>query len=394
MANGINIATTRAADLLSAKATYAGIPTLVTMQVTDRCNYSCSHCYQEHKDDDEMSTIEIFDYLEQLAEMGILFISFMGGEFFMRRDADDILRKAHELGFAIKVLSTGHHITEKRADFLATLRPLHIDMSLYGSNAKVHEAVTLHQGSWERTYKAAKRLVERKITVLFKSPVMESNVDDLIALEKLAHELGAQYTFDPKVTAIENGDTSTVALRMSQESLTRFYKETMAEFIAEKLGGTHDQEKRPLTHTPCRAGQVSCYINPRGEVWPCGSLPVPVGDLRKQSFRSIWERSESLDEIRNLRWATISECNVCPVRDYCNRCHGMALIEHGKMNGPSLEACRHAVMIRDSLRDQGLIPDTARQMPPTWGRVDLDGQHANTLPNSPGKRSSKLRVLG
>ncbi len=55
-----------AADLLAARAQQEGRPVTVTFQVTDRCNYECVHCYQDHKDhkgeapaDAELSFAEI-----------------------------------------------------------------------------------------------------------------------------------------------------------------------------------------------------------------------------------------------------------------------------------------------------------------------------------------------
>lgn len=388
---------TGAADLLARAAYKSRAPTTVTFQVTDRCNYECVHCYQEHVDRDELDTEEVVAILEQLADAGVLFLTLMGGEFFMRRDADAILRRAHELGFAIKLLTTGHHIHDRRADFLATIRPLQVDMSLYGARPEVHEHVTRQPGSWKRTYSAARRLIERQIPVLLKAPVMMSNIDDLRALVKLAEEVGADYSFDPKITAMENGDDQPLALRMDRETLQRFYREEMAGYLAATYASFDPANPlRPLHHTPCRAGQQACSINPRGEVWPCNALPLPVGDLRRQSFQDIWFGSESLEEIRDLRWAKLSECNVCELRSYCQRCHGMALTEHGDINGPSLEACRHAVAVRDSLRERGLVPATETQLPPTWDRVDPDGQHqarAARQGNPRSRRPPALRVI-
>lgn len=385
---------TGAADLLARQAYKGRAPTTVTFQVTDRCNYECVHCYQEHADRDELSTGEIYDILEQLADAGVLFLTLMGGEYFMRRDANDILRRAHELGFAIKLLTTGHHIHDRRADFLTTVRPLQVDMSLYGSKPAVHEQVTRQPGSWKRTYEGARRLLARKIPVLLKAPVMESNMGDLRELAALARELGAQYSFDPKITAMETGDDEPVELRMRSATLERFYREEMAEYLAVTYADFDPAEpKRPLHHTPCSAGQQACSINPRGEVWPCNSLPLPVGNLREQRFADIWSGSETLAEVRQLRWASIAECNRCELRSYCQRCHGMALTEHGEMRGPSLEACRHAVAVRDALRAQGLIPATETQVPPTWDRIDPDGQH-RALAEAPGtRRSASLRII-
>lgn len=385
-----------AADMLAARAQREGRPVTVTFQVTDRCNYECVHCYQEHDaHDDELSFEEIDRILGELAEAGVLFLTFMGGEFFMRRDADQILQAAHDKGFALKVLTTGHHITEKRADFLATLRPIQFDLSLYSGKPNKHEEVTRMPGSWDRTVAAARRLIARKMQVLLKAPVMELNHAEVATMGELARELGAEWTYDPKITAIETGDQAPVSLRMKEATLKAFYSTTMADYLETTFVGPESmtargEELRPVTHTPCRAGQQSLSITPTGQVWPCNALPLPSGELRQQSFAEIWRGSPQLDEVRGLTWAKLAECNACALRAYCQRCHGMALVEHGQLRGPSLEACRHAVMVRDSLRERGLIAATETALPPTWSRIDPDGQHQSL---DGKRRPSALRVL-
>jgi radical SAM protein with 4Fe4S-binding SPASM domain len=394
-----------AADLLAARAQREGRPVTVTFQITDRCNYECVHCYQEHREDaaakrDELTTAEIVRIFDELADAGVLFLTIMGGEVFVRRDADELLAAAHERGFAIKLLSTGHHIHDKRADFLATLRPLQVEMSLYAAGAHTHELVTRSPGSWERTVAAARRLVERRVPVVLKSPVMEVNQGEIDALAQLARELGTEYSFDPKITAMENRELAPTALRMGASSVARFYAGPMGSYLDKTYGaGTPaaiavagGEELRPLDHTPCRAGQQSVAIMPYGDVWPCNALPVPCGNLREQSFQEIWRGSAELADVRDLRWAKLAECNVCELRSYCQRCHGMALVEQGDMRGPSLEACRHAVAVRDELRARGLVPATDTALPPTWDRVDPEGQHH--LVATDGKRRPRsLRVL-
>ena len=387
---------TGASGLLEEKALRSGAATSATFQITDRCNYDCTHCYQEHDGGDELSTEEALDILEQLAAAGILFLTVMGGEVFMRPDADELLQRAHELGFAIRLKTTGHHVTDKRAKLLASLRPLQVDLSVYSDQAHVHERVTGQQGSWRCTVDAAARLIGHGVKVDFKAPVMEENSADLAGLVRLAKEVGAEFSFDPKVAAMDNGDRSPLAFRMSADTLKRFYGETMAEHVEAIYSVTPEKPRNALGYAPCGAAQQSCFINPQGQVWPCLAVPMPVGDLRRQSFEEIWRGSEGLEEIRALRWASIAECNACPVREYCQRCHGMALVEHGVLRGPSLEACRHAVAVRDALRERGAIPKSDTALPPTWDRIDEDGQHdravaANSTDNA--RRSKSLRIL-
>jgi len=387
-----------AADLLASAGT-GSRPVTVSFQVTDRCNYECVHCYQEHVDHDELGIDEIERILGELADLGVLFLTLMGGEYFMHPHADRILRTAHALGFAIKLKTTGHHISDKRADFLATVRPLQVDLSMYAASSHLHDKVTKQHGSWQRTYAAARRLVARNIPVQLNAPVMESTQGDLENLRVLARQLGVKHTFDPKVTGRENRDQEPTDLRLSGDSLARFYANEdtgIAQFIAERYDGFDPRttDRRPLSDAPCRAGAQTININPRGEVWPCNLLPIKCGDLRQQSVRQVWETSPQLADMRRLRWADIAECNVCAVRSYCQRCNAMALLEQGALRGPSLEACRHAVAVRDSLRERGLIPETETALPPTWERIDPNGQHQTETPVSKkAVRVRRLRVI-
>jgi len=393
---------TGAADLLASHGATTR-PVTVSFQVTDRCNYDCVHCYQEHVAHDELSIDEVERVLREIADLGVLFLTLMGGEFFMHPHADRILATAHELGFAIKLKTTGHHITDKRADRLAQLRPIQVDLSMYAATAHLHDSVTTQHGSWEKTYAAAQRLVARKIPIQLNAPVMEETAGDLEKLRALARELGAKHTFDPKITGMENQDQSPTGLRLTGESLAEFYRGEqtgIADFLAESYQGFDPTttDRRPLADAPCRAGKQTININPRGEVWPCNLLPIKCGDLRTQSLADVWRSSAELADLRDLRWADIAECNTCAVRSYCQRCNAMALLEQGELRGPSLEACRHAVAVRDSLRERGLIPESETGLPPTWERIHPDGRHASS---NAGKgaigekavRARRLRVI-
>lgn len=383
-------------EVLSQITQRSGMPSAVTFIVTDRCNYDCVHCYQEHDTGGELDFDAVSRILREIADAGVLFLTLMGGEFFVRRDADDILRLAHDLGFAIRLKTTGHHVHDRRADLIASMRPIHVDLSLYAARPHLHEGITRQAGSWQRTYDAARRLVARRVPVQLNCPVTESTVEDVEALARLADGLGVAHSFDPKITSIENGDQAPTELRMCGDTLIDFYGTREAgDFIADSYAQPGvDLTPRSLELTPCRVGQISVTVNPRGEIWPCNSLPMVCGDLTTQSFADVWKRSETLADVRELNWASLKECNVCQLRTFCDRCHGMAMIEDGDIRGPSLEACRHAVAVRDSLRGRGLVPADHVVMPPTWDRVDNDGRHQRRREERAGiRRPTALRIV-
>jgi radical SAM protein with 4Fe4S-binding SPASM domain len=78
----------------------------------------------------------------------------------------------------------------------------------------------------------------------------------------------------------------------------------------------------------CLAGSGVCFISHVGEVYPCGYLPVRAGDLRRQSFAEIWEKSEVFQELRdtgNLK----GKCGYCEFRNICMGCRARAYAATG-----------------------------------------------------------------
>ena len=381
--------TTGAADLLANALRRRGAPANVVFQITDRCHYDCIHCYETHGEQPELSLAEIERILDELAAAGTLFLTITGGEPFLRRDADEILRAARRRRFAVRVKTTGHFIDDRRADLIAELGCIGVDMSFYAGDPAVHDHVTRIRGSWQRTLDAARRLRARGVIVVLNSPVFGLNADELAEIARIAAELGCQHGFDPKVTARQDGASGPLALRAGDDALRCFYADGRTGvrgavgklFAALAPADLAARDREPV----CRAALETCGITPQGLVTACHALPVPAGDLRRQSFREVWRGSAGLEQIRGLTWSRLEACSACDVRAYCQRCHAMALLEDGRLDGPSREACRHAVLIRDLLRDEGLVPAGETGLPPTM-RLDAMRRPAPV-------RSPALRVL-
>ena len=96
-----------------------GVPLSVQLDVTYRCNERCVHCYLDHDDHGEMTTAEINDVLDQLAEAGVFFLTFSGGEVFMRMDFFEIVEYARSLMFCVKIKTNAFMIRESEADRIA-----------------------------------------------------------------------------------------------------------------------------------------------------------------------------------------------------------------------------------------------------------------------------------
>jgi radical SAM protein with 4Fe4S-binding SPASM domain len=324
---------------LSNRALALGVPLSVQMDLTYRCNERCVHCYLDHKDHGEMTTAEIKGVLDQLAAAGVFFLVLSGGEIFMRMDFFELVEYARALSFCVKLKTNAFMIGDKEADRLASLHVDSVQVSIYSHRSQIHDAITKLPRSLERSIAGIRRLRERGIKVIVANVLMQQNLQDYAGVKALARELGAEYTIDPTITPMMNGDRSVIQLGISRAELKDVFRNP-------ELVGNVDEFCTPppavddevLDGLPCSAGHTACYVSPYGDVYPCVQFPLPTGNLRKQKFLEIWRDSASMNKVRSIRARDLPVCSACSHVGTCTRCPGLAYME-GNMRGPSIQDC-------------------------------------------------------
>jgi radical SAM protein with 4Fe4S-binding SPASM domain len=321
------------------RAMKLGVPLSVHIDVTYRCNERCQHCYLDHDDHGEMTTAEIKGILDQLAEAGVFFLVFSGGEVFMRRDFLELVEYARNLMFNVKVKTNGAMIREYEARRLRELGVEQVQISVYSHRPEVHDAITKLPGSLKRTVDSIRFLKSQGLKVTVSNVLMTVNREDQRSTQALARELDVDYTLDPTVTPMMDGNTSVLALRVDGDNLDELFADPSLvgnpeEFCA-KPGPVDDDV---LEGYSCSAGHTACYISPYADVYPCVQFPLPSGNLRKQKFQDIWNDSPQLKEVRSIRVKDLTVCSSCSHAGTCTRCPGLAYME-GSMRGPSSTDC-------------------------------------------------------
>ena len=76
------------------------------------------------------------------------------------------------------------------------------------------------------------------------------------------------------------------------------------------------------------AGTQYARITPEGEVTPCPYMNVSAGDLREQSFTSIWQTSPVLERLRNVGELK-GRCGRCEFNGLCGGCRCRAYAAFG-----------------------------------------------------------------
>jgi radical SAM protein with 4Fe4S-binding SPASM domain len=78
----------------------------------------------------------------------------------------------------------------------------------------------------------------------------------------------------------------------------------------------------------CLAGSAVCFVSHKGEVYPCGYLPVSAGNVTKADFATIWQDAEVFRALRdedNLE----GKCGCCEFRRVCMGCRARAYAYSG-----------------------------------------------------------------
>jgi radical SAM protein with 4Fe4S-binding SPASM domain len=331
-------------------------PLSVHFDLTYRCNERCVHCYLDHDDHGELTTAECLKVLDDLARSGTLFLTFSGGEIFLRQDLYEILAAARRLHFDISLKTNALLVTPERAARLCEFGVRRVQISVYSDIPGVHDAITKVPGSLQRTLAAIPVLLEHGLQVKLACPLMQENLMAYRGVIALAEKLGIPYVLDLTITPMMDGSGGPLAHRASVSSLLPVLQDPLLHACKPQPGApaasvVNDSppafgsavssgiESLAYEDLPCSAGHNSCYISPYGDVFPCVQLPQAAGNLRREKFDEIWYHAPQLERLRAIRESQLPICSRCEIRGYCERCPGLALMEGGDLLGAYERAC-------------------------------------------------------
>ena len=291
-------------------------PTDAIIAVTYLCDARCQMCNIWQIKPQEFLSVD--DYAKVPSSLKDVNVS--GGEAFMRKDIIDIVRVIDQkCNHPRMVISTNGFRTDAIIGAMEELRKtipnIGIGVSLDGI-AEVHDRIRGVKGAYDRALATLHGLIERDFAnIRIGFTALNDNVEEMSKVYNLAEELGVQFT-----TAVaQNSDIyfSTQANdRVKEDDLT----DALGYVIKNELMSYHpkrwmrayfesgtllfNREGRRLLK--CQAAYDFFYLAPEGVVYPCLTIPSPLGDLRGRSFEDVWESNEA-DKVRTQ----IDGCEKC-----------------------------------------------------------------------------------
>jgi MoaA/NifB/PqqE/SkfB family radical SAM enzyme len=262
-------------------------PLAANLELTYRCNWRCVFCYNpRHNDLRGLPTERWLSVLDELRELGTLYVGLTGGEPLTHPEFLTIARGVRERAFALRILTNGALVTDSLAASIAALRPMAVELSLHGSSALTHDRTTATPGSFDAMLRGVDRLLREKVAVVLKTPLTRWNEDEMEAMQRIASERGVPLRLDSALTPRDDGDPGPLAYRASPAAVERMFRA-----IGEQ--GRLPLEERVLGGTNCGLGRTTLAIDPEGNVFPCMQWRrAPLGNVRDAPLGTIWRESE------------------------------------------------------------------------------------------------------
>ncbi len=336
-----------------AKTFFQTGPSTLTLFVTNRCNARCRMCFNwknmdEGKKREELSVDEISKIADNFKGLHSLIIS--GGEPFLRKDLGKIIKEFHKRSGTRHISIPTNLFCADAPEMIQEIASDNPDLffriliSLDGIG-KDHDDIRGHEGGFEKLMSNLERLKEYKKDLknlsLNSVIVLSSfNADKIIPLIEFA---GGLELDDIKLIYVR-GDTREAEAKkvspelykkciMRAEEMTRKNKRTRS-FYNDLFSSVSLVAKEEIVEAlesgrlprPCNAGLKFLVISDTGELFPCETLPQPLGSLREHNYsvESIMRTPQAnkvLDHIKAEKCFCTMDCNAISNVIYSPSCY-------------------------------------------------------------------------
>jgi radical SAM protein with 4Fe4S-binding SPASM domain len=313
------------------------VPLNGAIEVTQRCNNRCIHCYNNLAVNDrnailrELSYKEHCSLIDQITRAGCLWLLLTGGEIFLRKDFLDIYTYAKQSGLLISLFTNGTLITPGIADHLDKWRPFSIEITLYGHTRQTYEQITGVGGSFDRCMRGIRLLMERDLPLKLKTMAITLNTHEISDMKRFVEdELGLDFKFDAIINPRCDCSQSPLDVRLTPAEVVALdhsdavrvdeWKKFCETFKNNRFCGEQSE-----MIWQCGGGKFSFAIDPFGMLRMCVLSHGHAYDLRKGSFEEGWENF--LYQLRQTRISKQTKCDACEIRAMCGMCPANAELE-------------------------------------------------------------------
>lgn len=295
----------------------------IHIEIANVCNERCVHCYIPHEFKTKViDTDLLFKILEQGRSMNIINVTLSGGEPLIHKDIIKILNKCRDLDLSVNILS---NLTLLDDDIIFEINknPLvSVQTSIYSMNPIIHDSITKVSGSFELTKSNLLRMHSEGIPVQISCPVMKQNKDSFTDVVNWGKEHNIGVSVDYVIFAAYDHSNSNLSHRLSLEEVSYAIDKQLSDDYADMMCLIADEKNALTKDNPiCSICRYNFCVSVEGDVFPCvGWQTKKIGNLNNCTIKEIWEDSEEIRKLREIKREHFPRCVSCEDRGYCTVC--------------------------------------------------------------------------
>lgn len=294
------------------------VPLKVDIELTNMCNLKCKYCYVDFNKPIDIENIDYkktIEMLDELKEMGTLFITITGGEPTLHPNFKDILKHALKNKFYVRVLTNGSALDEdeiKELNEISKNGLLSIDISMHSLKENIFDDFTQKQGTFRRVMKTIYMIKETAIPLSLVCNITNVNIDEIEDISSFGERNKIEIQFNPIVYPTINNYSN-----------DNFYVDNIQ--IKKIIEKNIFSPKRGV----CVALISKCWIDYRGEVNLCELIRISVGNITLENFKNIWSKLTKSKELKD-KLKLDKECLSCNMKEKCSICPGISTLTLNK----------------------------------------------------------------
>ncbi len=356
---------------------------IVSWNVTRKCNLRCQHCYLPAQNGtrtdpfQELETEEALHLIDQIALVNpevMLILS--GGEPILRKDIFELAEYASGKGMMVVLGSNGLLINDRVALQLRQSGVSGLSISLDSIDPKIHDGIRSLEGAWEAAIKAVRICRSNGLAVQINTTVTQKNYDEISGLIEYCQTLGAKVFSPFFLICTGRGEELTDITPKHYEEILSLIVELQGRYdgmmIRTRCAPTFRRILYQIDPSStllkmdtgrCLAGLHYCRITPEGNVTPCPYMPLPVGNVKRDSFKDIWTESEQFVLLRNPLLK--GKCKLCEFRLLCGGCRARAFASY-QDNMEEDPWCAYTPKKEEAIKPDFLKSDFIAMGKPLW----------------------------
>lgn len=257
-------------------------PEVVSIEVTNRCNFRCIHCYASsgEKASGELTTDEIKSLISNLYEFGVETVVLTGGEPLVHPDIIELCEHVKACGLSLIINSNGALLTNEIAIKLSTLDLDLLSISLHGINSETHNEIC-GINSFNDSINAITIALRHKIPLGISSMICKLNYLEVPLIYKFAIAIGAKCISFFRFISVGRATSAYNQLYIGND----VHKDVIRSLI--EIASNRDdvtfkieapfidldrEECNYIETVTCKAGIEICTITSDGNVIGCNTL--------------------------------------------------------------------------------------------------------------------------